>query len=334
MISIGRGVSSERTSDSARSLTGIRGGFTLIEVLVVLAIIGVLLAILLPAVQIARETSRKTACKNSLKQLALALHSHESTHGHLPCNGWGSDFVGEPERGFGLGQPAGWIYNILPDLGETNRHGLGAGGETPAGRAGRTKLLGQVLPAVVCPSRPNVGSGLLRPSNAKTNSDYVTDVGRSDYAINEGDVWHSTAVRPRTFEQAADPAYPWLDPKNSTGIAFQRHLYRFVDVSDGLSNSLALGEKQVSNSDYFVTGEIGYDDSPFIGRSHDLSRWTSEPPRQDSPEFRERAFGSIHAQAFNAALCDGSVRSIGYNIDAAVWKSLGNRADGSTAPPE
>jgi prepilin-type N-terminal cleavage/methylation domain-containing protein/prepilin-type processing-associated H-X9-DG protein len=61
-----------------------RRGFTLIELLVVIAIIAVLIALLLPAVQAAREAARRAQCVNNLKQIGLALHNYESTHGLFP----------------------------------------------------------------------------------------------------------------------------------------------------------------------------------------------------------------------------------------------------------
>lgn len=63
-----------------------RKGFTVIELLVVISIIGILMALLLPAVQAARESGRRTECASNLRQLALGVLAHENAKGFLPTS--------------------------------------------------------------------------------------------------------------------------------------------------------------------------------------------------------------------------------------------------------
>ena len=90
-----------------------RTGFTLIELLVVIAIIAVLIALLLPAVQQAREAARRTQCKNSLKQLGLALHNFHDTYNRFPP-GCASDKVPFGTHSTGAGWGSSWKVYILP----------------------------------------------------------------------------------------------------------------------------------------------------------------------------------------------------------------------------
>ena len=110
----------QRNKNSHRILSG----FTLVELLVVIAIIGVLVALLLPAIQAAREAARRNSCKNNLRQLAIGCLNHESGAGFYPSGGWGANWVGDADRGFGRDQPGGWIYNVLPFIEEDAMHSL------------------------------------------------------------------------------------------------------------------------------------------------------------------------------------------------------------------
>jgi prepilin-type processing-associated H-X9-DG protein len=67
--------------------TASRSGFTLVELVVSMGVCGALVAVLTPAVQQSRGRMRDTQCKNNLKQVGLALHNHEQSHGVFPTTG-------------------------------------------------------------------------------------------------------------------------------------------------------------------------------------------------------------------------------------------------------
>jgi len=171
-------------------------GFTLVELLVVITIIGILISLLLPAVQAAREAARRAQCNNNLKQLGLAALNHESALKHFPTGGWNSYFTGSPDRGAGVMQPGGAIFNILPYMEQSGLYGLQAGKTGSNLQDAAVTMVSTPLSTTICPSRrqakayPQISSTdhfgtTVRQGRFIVGGEIVvTSVGRSDYRGN------------------------------------------------------------------------------------------------------------------------------------------------------
>lgn len=192
-----------------------RCGFTIVELLVVVAIFAVLIALLLPAVQQARDAARRSQCKNNLKQLGLAIHNYESTMRNLPPNQGGTN----GSVGTNIGTLSG-IVMLLPYFGQAP---LWNAISSAPGQGGNPVLPAfphpsAALPLLLCPSAPTPG-----PLEAPFGGP-----GRC-YHFNLGD-----------FSSAfSNPPSPLRGPFSR--LSGETRVLR--DVTDGLSNTIFMAEQ-------------------------------------------------------------------------------------------
>ena len=359
-----------RTATSNRVQSQRSSAFTLVELLVVIAIIGILVALLLPAIQAAREAARRSSCKNNLRQIGLAFMNHESTHGFFPSGGWHARFTGDPDKGFGISQPGGWVYSILPFAEQQPLHSLGAG--LNPGSAEKIAAANQrdstPLQFMNCPSRrrseasDSGGLGFLNGGSPAlfARGDYAGCIG--DYLFYDeafagatlaSTLWaeYETISKSRikqlheaqlnNMRRSRIPqAPPIFGIEDFNGITYWGSEVRIAQVTDGLSNTYAVGERYIDPDGYEDIATYGNDYSVYCGMQNDVGRTTWYGP-EDDPEDPDRApmndevgfegadrFGSAHPGGLHMVFADGSVQSIGYEIDPFVHRNLGNREDG------
>ncbi len=332
-------------------------GFTLVELLVVITIIGILIALLLPAVQAAREAARRAQCQNNLKQLSLGCLNHEQATRRYPTGGWGWAWVGDADRGTDWRQPGGWIYNVLPYIDQQPLHDMGMGltGTAKYDAHGQRSTI--ALETLFCPSRrppldyPYVagyGNANQTPPATRARSDYAANAGDSydDPTSIGGVTWpcygNASGGPSATTDVENPPGQMTGNARNTfsffakwdNGIVYYGSLVATADITDGTTNTLLVGEKYV-NPDWYITGQDpGDNEGAMIGGNADVERWSGVsatgiwPLIQDTPGVNYwLCFGSAHSDSFNVAFCDGAVRPIAYTIALGTFRCLCNRHD-------
>jgi prepilin-type N-terminal cleavage/methylation domain-containing protein len=294
-------------------------GFTLIEVLVVIAILLILMAFLLPAVQKVRESASRTRCAHQLSQVTLAIHQYHQDYRRFPtggrscCSPCTYDASGKP-----LDPPhqmCGWAFQILPYIDQYNVHGS-------------SDYLNVVAPALIdtyfCPSR--------RPPTRNSYPNAWPGYGLLDYATPMPGRWDGDVMEVQAYP--IDQLYGIM-VRSLPEMAPALWRVDLSDISDGASNTILLGEKWLNPPQYHI-GDWGDQRGPAGGWSMEAVRLASMPPRRDgvddtgwgAPYGQRFGFGSAHPLSLNVAFADRSVRPTKYTIGLPLFRYLGDRRDG------
>jgi prepilin-type N-terminal cleavage/methylation domain-containing protein len=304
-----------------------RPAFTLVELLVVIAVIGILIALLLPAIQAAREAARQTQCRNNLKQIAVSFHNFESTKGYFPGHGGereprGVDFGPQrTARALGMAFTGNWLLQSITYMeDELIADVLIAAGRGTATPSQLNLAVTSPIPILYCPSRR---APLSYPFKAQSPAwrAYGPVGARTDYAINGG----SSTAAGSNGQNAAGFNFK-LEHDGIWSMGRKTALEKIVD---GSSNTYLVGEKSMDTLHY-TTGLDPGDRAPVaglkdnFGAANSYVRFAASAPSRDVENNCSACheFGSAHPTNLNISMADGSVHSVSYDMDVRLHRML------------
>jgi prepilin-type N-terminal cleavage/methylation domain-containing protein/prepilin-type processing-associated H-X9-DG protein len=271
-----------------------RPAFTVVELLLAMAIIGVLLSLLVPALLNARMTARRASCRNNLVQLGIALYNYESSMKVFPPG-----IVNPPGPVWNepVGYHVGWNVQLLPFVDQAplwQQFNPQYGIYDP----GNANLAGLSIPGHSCPASVNDLSGGLFATS------YAGCSGGADVPLKQ----------------------------DNNGIFFLNSAISSTQIHDGHSNTIMVGERiagQVPSG-----SDLGWSSGTSASLRNSGIPLNQPHQSLISTDEGDGigGFGSDHEGGAMFLFADGSVVFLNNNIDPDTFSRMGNRNDGGDQP--
>jgi prepilin-type N-terminal cleavage/methylation domain-containing protein/prepilin-type processing-associated H-X9-DG protein len=296
-------------------------GFTLVEVLVVIAIVGILVALLLPAIQAAREAARRTQCLNNLKQIGLAVHSYHDAKRRFPSG-----------RDGDLEYSISWAFSLLPYLEEETIYKSRVANQPPQAAANAAAMRTPVA-EYFCPSRRSPAADRDFPRGPAEPAPVGGPGGAGgDYAANAGSAKENYGV--------VDDAIPLprIDPTVAGPIFTLSHVSA-KQVTDGLSKTIGIGERYLPPARSDIAPDrvqLAQGDTAFYSGDEVTSvmRTTKGGFPTSKEDKSNSKFGSEHDGLSQFVMLDGHVAPIRHDIDVKTFHRLSSIGDGEAISDE
>ena len=334
--------------------------FTIVELLVVVAIVGVLVALLLPAIQSAREAARRTQCLNNLKQLGVALHNCVSAEKRLPPGSVARTYADQPDhpqtfyRWSSLAHLLPYMENqSVRDLLDLSLPLYMPGAGYPI--AARNKSgVAQVLPEFLCPSDLGqpvktewgptnyvacAGSGAGGGTPFETDGVFYVNSETTFAQLGDGSshtVALSESLLGEDTQLEANSGFAGVTPERN--YKFTLGFSAVSDLTDARCNATKSYNSTMGNGNdprgfAWCSGEYrcalyNHYYPPNAANFDCITSVTVDstiPPKKLYSAYGWRTARSLHPSGVNMLLADGSVQFNANEIDLVVWRSLSTR---------
>lgn len=303
-------------------------GFTIVELLVCIAIVALLIAILIPAIQRVREAANKLNCASNMRQLVIAVHNYESQFKRLPYGQIGPTGPSQPQPPpgqpyFGWGPTSkgwSWLVRILPFIEQDSLYVKGDVGSKTLEDSG---ICAMRIQSFLCPS----DSAYYANARNNTGDLQGLNVGNTCYKGVSGSNWGWDGTQVRFFptfhkKKGANGSYDGLNLGDGvfwrTDYQYRR---RLTCIKDGLSNTFMIGEdtpeKNLWCSWPYASHAYGTCAIP-PNYNHYPGGFDINP--QDWSN--NHSFRSSHPGGLQFGMADGSVRFIQNNISIEIYRAL------------